>query len=283
MKHFPRLIVLAAACLAAAAPASAEPGQEIEPSDALSLLLPPEKGKALCYVGTGDPVTFPLEDIPRRDKPRAITIKRFLFELTSEQHYDDDTVTPPTPGAFYHRYRIVAEVEGTKVPLISAGECGSASPNVFGCGSDCDGGTMAFHADPRQHGARHGGLQDGPPLPHELGMRRWGRRRRQGRGPAVRPGRPEDPHGAGRRKAVQADCHGLQEAKGLGELGSVTGVVRERRRCFMLGRRFFAVAAVGCVVAPVLAQDAPIRPRATFRRPPSTRWWRTPSFRSARG
>ena len=145
MTYSLRLIVLAAALvITGTIGLRAEPGQEIEPSDALSLLLPHEKGKALCYVGTGDPITFPLEDIPKRDTQRSITINHFLFEVTSQQFDADDSVKPPKPGEFYYSYRMVAQVVGMKVPLISAGQCGSGSPDVFGCGSDCDGGTMAF-------------------------------------------------------------------------------------------------------------------------------------------
>jgi hypothetical protein len=90
------------------------------------------------------PVTYPLEDYPARKTPRTVTINRFMFVLKSEQHDDDDTVKPPKPGAHYYGYRMVAEVAGTKARLTSAGDCGSGSANVFGCGTDCDGGTMAF-------------------------------------------------------------------------------------------------------------------------------------------
>jgi hypothetical protein len=126
------------------ASAAAAPAASAEPN-ALTTLLPHEKGRALCYVSNMEPVTYPLEDIPARKKPRTVTIKRFLFELKSEKHDDDDTTTPPTPGEFYYYYRIVADVVGTKARLISAGECGAEDGSkVFGCGSDCDGGTMAF-------------------------------------------------------------------------------------------------------------------------------------------
>src|SRR5262245_59916780 len=111
----------------------------------LSTLLPHEKGKALCYVSQTEPVTYPLEDLPARKPPRTVAISRFLFELKSEKHDDDDTVTPPAPGEFYYSYRMVAGVVGQKPKLLSAGECGAEEgANVFGCGSDCDGGTMAF-------------------------------------------------------------------------------------------------------------------------------------------
>jgi hypothetical protein len=111
----------------------------------LSMLLPHEKGRALCYVSDTEPVTYPLEDHPARKPPRTVTISRFLFVLKSEKHDDDDTVTPPTPGEFYYSYRMVAGVVGKKAKLISAGECGAVEgASVFGCGSDCDGGTMAF-------------------------------------------------------------------------------------------------------------------------------------------
>lgn len=115
----------------------------VEP-DALTILLPPEKGRSLCYVSSGPPVTFPLEAHRAGEKQRTIEIKRVLFRLRSDKFDDDDTATPPAPGDFYYGYRIVAEVVGTKGKLLSAGQCGSGSTNVFGCGSDCDGGTMAF-------------------------------------------------------------------------------------------------------------------------------------------
>jgi hypothetical protein len=137
-------VVLVLLGTAHAAAQSAETPQADGPN-ALTTLLPHEKGKALCYVSKTEPVTYPLEDYPARKKPRSITIIRFVFELKSEKHDDDDTVTPPEPGAFYYAYRMVAEVEGQKGKLISAGECGAEDgANVFGCGSDCDGGTMAF-------------------------------------------------------------------------------------------------------------------------------------------
>ena len=127
---------------------SAEPGQTPEPAHALSQLLPHEKDKALCFVSSGEPVTYELEDYPKAPKPRAVTISRFVFELKSDRFPDDDETTPPTPGNPYYSYRMVADVTGKKVPLISAGECGAADGSkVFGCGTDCDGGTMAFEPD----------------------------------------------------------------------------------------------------------------------------------------
>jgi hypothetical protein len=125
--------------------ALAEPGQAAEPSHALRLLLPHEKDKALCFVSSGDPVTYELEDYPKAEKPRTATINRFVFELKSDRFPANDDTTPPTPGDPYYSYRMVADVAGKKVPLISAGECGAVDgAKVFGCGTDCDGGTMAF-------------------------------------------------------------------------------------------------------------------------------------------
>src|SRR5262245_11457463 len=61
------------------AAAHAEPGQAPEPSHVLSLLLPHEPGKALCFVSSGDPVTYELEDHPKAATPRTATINRFVF------------------------------------------------------------------------------------------------------------------------------------------------------------------------------------------------------------
>jgi len=145
-KRFAAAATLGFAVLLGVFPASAQRNDPALPaeSDALATLLPPDKGRSLCYVSGGPPVRFPLEDHPARKEPRTIEIKRFLFRLRSDKFDDDDTTTPPTPGGFYYGYRIVAEVVGTKGKLLSAGQCGSGSSNVFGCGSDCDGGTMAF-------------------------------------------------------------------------------------------------------------------------------------------
>jgi hypothetical protein len=75
-------------------------------------------------------------------------VKANLTVAIGDQHklksgkHDDDTVPPPTPGAFYYSCRMVAEVVRRKGKLISAGECGAEDgATVFGCGSDCDGGT----------------------------------------------------------------------------------------------------------------------------------------------
>jgi hypothetical protein len=134
------------ALLLEAFPAAAQQYSATAPTepDALTILLPPEKGRSLCYISSGPPVAFPLEAHRAGEKPRTIEIKRFLFRVRSDKFDDDDTTTPPTPGDFYYGYRIVAEVVGTRGKLLSAGQCGSASTDVFGCGSDCDGGTMAF-------------------------------------------------------------------------------------------------------------------------------------------
>ena len=70
-------------------------------------------------------MTYPLEDHPARKAPRTVTISRFLLELKSEKHDDDDAVTPPASGEFYYSYRMVAGVVGKKAKLISAGECGA--------------------------------------------------------------------------------------------------------------------------------------------------------------
>jgi hypothetical protein len=142
------LATLAATVLLAfgAASAMAQPKlvSDLIDENALTVLLPLVNAAALCYVSKTEPVTYPLEDIPARKEQRQLTISRFLFELKVRQAEDDDTVTPPVPGRYYYDYRMLAEVVGKKARLISAGECGSASADVFGCGSDCDGGTMGF-------------------------------------------------------------------------------------------------------------------------------------------
>jgi hypothetical protein len=120
-----------------------EPAEPDGPN-ALTTLLPHQKGRALCYVSRGAAVTFPLEDIPARKKPRHLTVRRFLFDLSSEKYEDDDTTTPPTPGKPYYAYRLLAEVKGKKRRLVAAGDCGSKDLTGFGCGVECDGGSMHF-------------------------------------------------------------------------------------------------------------------------------------------
>jgi hypothetical protein len=115
-----------------------------EPPNALTTLLPHQKGRALCYVSRGTPVTFPLEDIPERKPQRRLTVRRFLFELRSDKFEADDTTTPPTPGKAYYGYRLVAEVQGRMQRLVAAGECDSGNLKDFGCGVECDGGVMHF-------------------------------------------------------------------------------------------------------------------------------------------
>jgi hypothetical protein len=137
--------VVAAFALAAlgAAPSAAEPAEPA--ANGLATILPHEKGRALCYVSKTAPVTYPVEASSAGKRPRTVTIKRFLFELRSEQHAEDDTLTPPKPGDFYYGYRMVADVEGKKAKLIASGECGSGDDTkVFGCSVECDGGTMVF-------------------------------------------------------------------------------------------------------------------------------------------
>src|SRR5690242_6824667 len=105
--------VLTAFCTSTA---MAEPAAQAEPEkqepNALTVLLPHQQGRALCYVSRGAPATFPLEDIPARKKLRHLTVRRFLFELSAEKHQDDDTTNPPTPGERYYGYRLMAQVVG---------------------------------------------------------------------------------------------------------------------------------------------------------------------------
>jgi len=112
--------------------------------NALSTLLPPQKDRVFCYASSGAPVTYPLEDFPARKKPRTLTIRRFVFQLASRKHDDDDSTNPPTPGKFYYEYGLMAEVAGRKYRLVAAGDCGSQSMRGFGCGVECDGGSVYF-------------------------------------------------------------------------------------------------------------------------------------------
>lgn len=155
MPH-PATLALALAFAAVAAGAVlAEPAAPGEPGkdapNALTTLLPHQQGRSLCYVSRGAPVTYPLEDIPARKKTRHLTVRRFLFELSSEKHEDDDTTDPPTPGERYYAYRLMAEVKGTRRRLLAVGDCGSGDLKGFGCGVECDGGAM--HFEPLQAGA----------------------------------------------------------------------------------------------------------------------------------
>lgn len=141
-----RLAFVLAAFCAGAAPA--EPAAQAEPAkqepNALTVLLPHQQGHSLCYVSRGAPATFPLEDIPARKKPRQLTVRRFLFELSAEKHRDDGTTTPPAQGERYYAYRLLAQVVGTRSRLLAVGDCGSDDLKGFGCGIECDGGSMAF-------------------------------------------------------------------------------------------------------------------------------------------
>ena len=112
--------------------------------NALSTLLPHQKDRVLCYASSGAPVTYPIEDLPKRKKPRTLEIRRFVFQLASRKHDDDDTTNPPTPGKFYYQYGLMGEVAGKKQRLFAAGECGSQNLRGFGCGVECDGGVVHF-------------------------------------------------------------------------------------------------------------------------------------------
>ena len=138
-------LVLTAFSTSAAMAGPAAPARpEKEGPNALTVLLPHQQGRSLCYVSRGAPATFPLEDIPARKKVRHLTVGRFLFELSSEKHEDDDTTNPPTPGERYYGYRLMAKVKGTRRRLLAVGDCGSGDLKGFGCGVECDGGSMDF-------------------------------------------------------------------------------------------------------------------------------------------
>jgi hypothetical protein len=143
--------VLTAFCATAAlAEPAAEAAPETQEPSALTVLLPHQHGRSLCYVSRGAPATFPLEDIPARKKLRHLTVRRFLFELSAEKHQDDDTTTPPTQGERYYGYRLLAQVVGKRSRLLAVGDCGSGDLKGFGCGVECDGGSMTF--EPLQGG-----------------------------------------------------------------------------------------------------------------------------------
>ena len=129
--------------------------------NALSTLLPHQKDRVFCYASSGAPVTYRLEDLPKRKKPRTLEIRRFVFQLASRKHDDDDATNPPTPGKFYYQYGLMGEVAGKKQRLFAAGECGSENLRGFGCGVECDGGSVYFEplaGTDSLHDARLGGL-----------------------------------------------------------------------------------------------------------------------------
>src|SRR5437879_4724287 len=72
-------LALAAVC---AGGAMAQPGAQAAPGkvaaelgapNALTTLLPHQRGRSLCYISRGAPVSYLLEDIPARKKPRHLT------------------------------------------------------------------------------------------------------------------------------------------------------------------------------------------------------------------
>jgi hypothetical protein len=150
---------LAALLLLATSGALAQSGDEDGKPDALSTLLPHQKDRVLCYASSGAPVTYPIEDLPKRKKPRTLAIRRFVFQLASRKHDDDDTTSPPTPGKFYYAYGLMGEVAGRKQRLFAAGECGSQDLRGFGCGVECDGGSVYF--EPLAGGALQMRISDG--------------------------------------------------------------------------------------------------------------------------
>jgi hypothetical protein len=129
----------------AGAPAQQPPaGADDGKPNALSTLLPHQKDRVFCYASSGAPVTYPIEDLPKRKKPRTLEIRRFVFQFASRRHDDDDTTNPPTPGKFYYEYGLMGEVAGKRQRLFAAGECGSENLRGFGCGVECDGGVVHF-------------------------------------------------------------------------------------------------------------------------------------------
>jgi hypothetical protein len=125
-------------------PALAQPADQDRKPNALSTLLPHQKDRVLCYASKGAPVTYPIENLSRRKKPRTLEIRRFVFQLASRKHDDDDTTKPPTPGNLYYEYGLMGEVTGKKQRLFAAGECGSGDLPGFGCSVECDGGSVYF-------------------------------------------------------------------------------------------------------------------------------------------
>ena len=133
-----------AGLLLATSGALAQPAGDDGKRSALSTLLPHQKDRVLCYASKGPAVTFPIADLPKRKKPRTLEIRRFVFQLASRKHDDDDTTNPPTPGKFYYQYGLMGEVTGRKQRLFAAGECGSQDLLGFGCSVECDGGSVYF-------------------------------------------------------------------------------------------------------------------------------------------
>ena len=138
------LIAGLAGLLLATSCASAQSADDDGKPNALSTLLPQQKDRVFCYASSGAPVTYPLEDLPKRKRPRTLEIRRFVFQLASRKHDDDDATNPPTPGEFYYQYGLMGEVAGKKQRLFAAGECGSQNLRGFGCGVECDGGSVYF-------------------------------------------------------------------------------------------------------------------------------------------
>lgn len=136
-----RVVPLAAAVLALLVadgmPARAQSGL-------LESVLPHEKGKAVCYASSPSPVTYQLEDNPPRERPRTITVQRFLFLLRAATVDADPSTKPPTPERAYHQYGLMAELVGTNRRLRAAGECNSLEPGAFACHVECDGGGARF-------------------------------------------------------------------------------------------------------------------------------------------
>jgi hypothetical protein len=145
MQAYPTFAALIAALLIAS-PAIGQPAPPApEQPNALTRLMPlVEKGRSLCYVSTGAPPTFAIEDSPARKPPRTLTTRRFVFFLTTDQFPEDDTTNPPTPGKLYHGYALMADVAGRKKKLFAGGECGSMNMAGFGCSVECDGGSVYF-------------------------------------------------------------------------------------------------------------------------------------------
>ena len=65
------LIAGLAGLLLATSGASAQSADDDGKPNALSTLLPQQKERVFCYDSSGAPVTYPLEDLPKRKKPRA--------------------------------------------------------------------------------------------------------------------------------------------------------------------------------------------------------------------
>jgi len=131
------LALAACASPGAVAGPRTKPAPQREPPNALTRLLP-HKARPLCYASEGSPITFRLTDIPATAEPRTLTIRRVMLELARVE-YPADALTP---AETQHQFRMLLEAEGRKSRLMASGSCETETMHDFGCGVDCDGGSV---------------------------------------------------------------------------------------------------------------------------------------------